>query len=195
MNLNNWLQSLFKNAESKGEPLVSQELKRSERHQKKFEKIRENSDWNRFVSNTHLLVTDNKNTPNYAGMEAGFYHSKSSNGFYLTHIGAFEIDYFRFLTDLMIENLQSKNYLIQLKKEEYSESNGNYVGWEKWYLKPKTKFSDEERLIQSYGNVQIELKIVDNEPRLFKLQCNCYQGFNYHPPLPHKDLWELLFTI
>ncbi|TXC75571.1 hypothetical protein [Luteibaculum oceani] len=195
MNVNSWLQGLFNNAEKKGEPLVSQELNRSTRHKEKFQKIRQHSVWQTFVDNVFQLVSDNKNTPNYSGMEAGFYHSKSSNGFYLTHIEDFETDYFRFLSDLMVENLQKSSYVVQMKKEEHHEDNGNCIGWEKWYLKPKTKFSDDERLIQSYGNVQIEFKICNNQPKLFKLQSNTYQGYNYHPPLPHKDLWKLLFTV
>ena len=192
MDVNHWLDNLFKKSLEKGEPLVVCKICRSKKYISKEQLTLGGRLWNSFLNNTKKLVVENKSEKSFSGMQLGSYNSEQSNGFYLSNIEDFDPDWFRFLADHMVNRLKSEDYVLKKRFQEFSEHDNNQVCWEKTYLKPAIKFHNEKHC-QGFGNIQLELKFINDEIKLFKLQANYYSGFNYYAPKAYSDLLAALF--
>lgn len=194
MNINDWLQHLFIASEHKGEPLVTEAIVRSDKYLGKKALIETLPEWQRFVRDVHKMVSEQKPKMGQRGVEAGFYSSGSSQGFYIIQIEEFDNEWFQVMVDHMLQNLKQQDYIVNRHVAEYSEVKDCQVCWEKSYAKNKPAFVQGKQ-DQQYGNVQMEFKMLNEQPKLFKVQCNYYNGHNYLDPKPYSDLLELLFAM
>ncbi len=194
MDINDWLKKLFTSSENKGEPLVTESISRSDKYKGKAALIETLPEWQRFVRDVHQMASNQQPKMGHRGVEAGFYSSTQTKGFYLTQIEEFDNEWFQVLIDHMLQNLKEEAYMVTRHVAEYSEVKQNPVCWEKSYAKIKPSFVDHKQQ-QGFGNVQVELKMLDERPKLFKLQTNYYSGFNYEDPKDYSALLDTLFAI
>jgi hypothetical protein len=87
-----------------------------------------------------------------------------------------------YVIDYIKCQLQNDGYLVQVNKHTAQRENASMHETWNYFLKPKPTFS-EDKQVQRYGNVVIELKKDAKNALQFKLQCNYYSGFQYEPPV------------
>ncbi len=115
-----------------------------------------------------------------------------SNGIAITYSKDIDHHHFHFLFDLLAERVKELGYkisvsdLIVTEKKDYVESK------EKHYLKIKT--SDSIPIDQKYGNVIIELVLIDDKPSFIRLMAHAYNDRLYKSPESFSGLAEYLLA-
>jgi hypothetical protein len=121
------------------------------------------------------------------------YESKQSNGFYFnTHMG-FEKREFQFLLDRFRDVALGLGYTLQLAERRFSEKANGVHCMERYYLKPELSRNLNPPIAQLYGNVHLELILLNEVPSYLKVMAHVYQDRSYKPPRPFDDFAGLLF--
>lgn len=173
-------------------PMVTEPLTRSEKFQSNYEK------W--LGSSRQGAMLDMLKRQWTAAGKAGFsnpafqvYHSPQSNGFYFNKGLPFQDEEFRYLLDRFQGIVQNLGYRNQLAERRYSDHPRGVHCMERYYLKPELGTSFDPPLNQIYGNVHLELILLNDEVSYLKLMAHVYQDRNYQKALPFEDLVKHLF--
>jgi hypothetical protein len=94
---------------------------------------------------------------------------------------------FQFLLDLLKEKSLSLDYMFYRGITESREKNGRIRIKEEYYLKPRPS-SMELPVSQGYGNITLQLNIINEDVLDLRIIVNTYAGFNYQEPKPFEEL-------
>lgn len=174
-------------------PLVTESLERSIRFKHAYES------WygsERFVGMMSAL-SQQKESAHALGLQNQafqLYESPQSNGFYFNSAMNFSADEFRFVLDHFCEVTKELGYRPQISERRYSERPNGVHCMERYYLKPELPATFEPPLDQRYGNVHLELVLLDEKPSYLKVMAHVYQDRNYSEALPFGPFAERLFN-
>lgn len=173
-------------------PMVTEPLTRTEKFQSNYEK------W--LGSPREGVMLDILKRQWAAAGEAGFsnpafqvYQSPQSNGFYFNKGLPFKDDEFRFMLDRFQGIVQGLGYRNQIAERRHSDHPRGVHCMERYYLKPELGTSLEPPISQIYGNVHLELVLLNEEASYLKVMAHIYQDRNYEEAMPFDGLVNALF--
>jgi hypothetical protein len=188
----NILDQLFKKGPTSGDDLeaLSGKLERSKKFELQFEK------WKSEAANDDLqelsLAYDAVRQSVYRpGMHS--FSSPQSNGFFFNPHLDIPSKHFHFLLDHFRDVLLNQGYRLYTSDQKYAEKPAGIKRTDRHYLKPDYTLQESTPLNQHYGNVLIELSLLDEKPEFLKLMANVYSDQNYQDPRPFKELVSLLW--
>ena len=121
-------------------------------------------------------------------------HSESSNGFMLRYLTDIQIIEFQFLFDYLKDKTKELGYISYQSDRKIFDRKNNVETIERHYLKPSwRKLNLKEnnstgKMNQLYGNINIELFKIDNEPTHLKFMANNYNDSKFQEALPFNEL-------
>jgi hypothetical protein len=170
-------------------PFYSERLKRSEEFKRNFQVYLESPEWSDLKSEVlkkyhfkkaglneveDLIVMDN---PNAAGMalELDSWDNKEPE---------FLMEYINHKVLGLGYKLQNSNRRVYDKADKVKEI-------ERYYLKPLVSSQDFEPPInQRFGNITVELEIIDNKPKQLRWSASYYHSRDYQKHYPFEELIE-----
>ncbi len=190
----NLVNRIFPEKESEDDklPLVTEPLERSIKYKHAYEA------WygsDRFAGMMAALA-EQKTSAHTLGLQNQafqLYESPQSNGFYFNTAMNFSTDEFRFVLDHFCEVTKELGYRPQIAERRYSERPNGVHCMERYYLKPELPATFEPPLDQRYGNVHLELVLLNEQPSYLKVMAHVYQDRNYLEALPFAPFAERLF--
>jgi hypothetical protein len=120
------------------------------------------------------------------------YQSPQSNGFYFNAATGFSTEEFRFVLDLFQERTEALGYRKQLAERRYSVKPNGVHCLERCYLKPELSSGIEPPIDQIFGNVHLELVLLNDEASYLKVMAHVYNDRNYLKARPFADFAERL---
>lgn len=130
----------------------------------------------------------------HANRNLQIYESPQSNGFYFNAGTGFSTAEFRILLTLFGEITQGLGYTVQTADRKMTEVETGVRTTERIYLKPRLGTAFEPPVDQRYGNVHLELALVNEQPSYLKVMAHVYMDRNYHPPQSFDRFADLLFA-
>ncbi len=121
------------------------------------------------------------------------YESPQSNGFYFNKMTGFDRNEFHFVLDHFCEITLQLGYRLQIAERRYSERPNGVHCLERYYLKPDVLKEFNPPLDQRYGNIHLELVLMNEEPSFLKVMAHVYHDRNYKQPLGFDALTTHLF--
>lgn len=105
---------------------------------------------------------------------------------------SYEFSTYRFLLEYFKDRIKAEGYHLALNDAMTSSQGGEIRTVYRYYLKPPLKDILEARRPQLFGNIKIELHVV--EDRVHHLQClsTVYNDRSYEPALEFKELVDAL---
>jgi hypothetical protein len=173
------------------EPVVSGPLKRSERFMEKFRKWTENGK-SSGVSEKILQSYFDLQVQREPATEIGLFQERGIEGLYMRQNGIMEKEEFHYMLDLLKERVLKLGYRFYHGITESREDRGKIRTKEQYYLKPKLTSMDYP-VEQGYGNITLELNLINDEVQYLKVAATTYAGFNYKEPEPFYELMTHLF--
>ncbi|MFN3939578.1 MAG: hypothetical protein ACK4IY_03260 [Chitinophagales bacterium] len=162
-----------------------------------------NAKWNKwFFSNRYLEIQkmfqtdylDPDETELKESLVRHFANANESVKILYTHT-KFETYEMQFIADALkytiLQKLPYKTYMSDVRhfiRKDYVEV------IERHYLKPKFVLLDGAVMVQQFGNIIIENRIIDNDPYDLQLRAHSYSGHNYAPAQEFYALLEILFS-
>ena len=125
-------------------------------------------------------------------LEVHLLNSPYANGFALFFKDSIARQEARFLLDQLRDRVKASGYRIAQSHRRVTEKGNKVKESEKHYLKPPLSFKTED-IDQGFGNIAIELVLIDNEPEHLKLTASVYSDRLYREPRPFDELTDLLF--
>lgn len=126
-------------------------------------------------------------------LEIGHYRDRGIEGIVIRRLSYLNADEFRFLFDLLKEKVIGLDYRLYHGITESIEEEGKINTKEEYYLKPAVR-NRSFPLEQGYGNITLQLNLLNERFRYLKIISNTYAGFNYKEPRPFTELLEILFS-
>ena len=124
-----------------------------------------------------------------------FFLSPVSNGFYFTcegklnHTESFHV--FDAIQEYILQ-LSYSNYVSDVKHYHYKD----YVKSQyRHYCKPIQRKSENGKIEQQYGNIEIEYTCINDQPNYIKVMVNQYHDSAYEKALSFDQLLPLMFGI
>ncbi len=121
------------------------------------------------------------------------FESAASNGFALTYSNEFSKQDFQYFFDYLAERVKMLGYRLVNSDVLIVQKNNEMETKEKHYLKPPLS-SGANNIDQMFGNILVELVLVDDEPSYIKMLANIYSDRLYQRPAEHGKLIEHLFA-
>jgi len=185
------LNKLFSKKSNK-EPLVSGKLERSDRYEENYSGWVESQ-----VGNILSELQQAYNKSNARGLYNPAFHvynSDQSNGFFFNYHMEFESEEFSYLLDYFKETVVDLGYTVYTSDTKYKDLESGVQKIDRHYLKP-TQEGSEMPMNQKYGNVLIELFILNDEVQYLKLMANIYSDRNFTEPKPFSEFLEKLLSL
>lgn len=104
----------------------------------------------------------------------------------------YSVNDFRFLQHDFYLKLLKHGYSLSLADARSISKKGNLQLTYKYYLKPRRNKNLREKSEQAYGNISIELVLINDEPYMFRLMAHTYSDRNYLPAKPREGLMRIL---
>lgn len=98
-----------------------------------------------------------------------------------------------YLLEDCVATVKQLDYRLQSNALQYFNTDFGVKRVERYYFKP-TSATVEIPAKQAYGNITLELVIIDEKPKYFKILASHYSGRNYVAPLPFEELIAALLT-
>lgn len=130
----------------------------------------------------------------HANRNFQIYRSPQSNGFYFNAGTGFSTEEFRFLLTLFGEITASLGYTVQTSDRKMTEVETGVRTTERIYLKPSLGTSFEPPIDQRYGNVHLELVLINDAPSYLKVMAHVYMDRNYRAPGSFDEFTGLLLS-
>lgn len=130
----------------------------------------------------------------HANRNFQIYRSPQSNGFYFNAGTGFSTAEFKFLLTLFGEITESLGYTVQTADRKMTEVETGVRTTERIYLKPSLGTSFEPPIDQRYGNVHLELVLINEAPSFLKVMAHVYMDRNYRPPGSFDEFTRHLFS-
>ncbi|MFT6865444.1 MAG: hypothetical protein ACJA08_000262 [Cyclobacteriaceae bacterium] len=115
-----------------------------------------------------------------------------SNGIAITYNSQIDEQHFHFLFDLFAERVKELGYRTSISDLIVTDKKGYVESKEKHYL--KTKISNITPIDQKFGNVIIELILIDDKPSFIRFMAHAYNDRLYKTPDNFKHLAEYLLA-
>lgn len=129
-----------------------------------------------------------------SSMEVHLLESPYSNGFAITYADQLTITAFKYLFDYFKERTLSLGYKLTQADRKIKDKGDYEECIEKWYLKPIAEDLQATVINQRYGNILIELVMIDRKPSYLKLMANVYQDRLYTKALPFDEFYLKLIS-
>ncbi|MEO9483824.1 MAG: hypothetical protein ABJG47_10280 [Ekhidna sp.] len=119
--------------------------------------------------------------------------STYSNGFAISYETKYGKMNFRYLFDLLADQVKLLDYRLVMSRHTMQEKGDVVEVKEMHYLKPKRGIV--EPIDQKYGNVQIEYIEENDQPTRIKLIANSYPDRKYKQAEDFENLAEYIFSL
>lgn len=174
-------------------PFVSEQLNRSARFEAAFAEWR-NSE--RFGEVLDLLRREHGEAGKLGPAHRAFqlYETPQSNGFYFNTAVGLAPEEFAYMLEHFREVTESLGYRKQIADRRMSERGTDVHCTERIYLKPDLLAGFDPPLDQLYGNVHLELVLLNEQPSYLKVMAHVYQDRNYKTAMPFDGFVEKLFS-
>lgn len=117
----------------------------------------------------------------------GIYQENGIEGLYIRDNKLMSKDEFHYLIDFLKENVLNLNYRMYHAITDSREERGMIRTREEYYFKPAI-MNMEYPLEQEYGNITLELNLINEKVQFLKIAATTYAGFNYSDPKPFHEL-------
>ncbi|MFN2422930.1 MAG: hypothetical protein ABR572_04070 [Cryomorphaceae bacterium] len=174
-------------------PFVSEQLSRSARFKAAFAEWR-NSE--RFSEVLDTLRREHHEAKKLGLAHQAFqlYETPQSNGFYFNAATGLAPEEFAYLLEHFREVTEGLGYRQQIADRRMSERGADVHATERIYLKPDLLAGFDPPLDQLYGNVHLELVLLNEQPSYLKVMAHVYQDRNYKSPRSFDGFTEKLFA-
>jgi hypothetical protein len=125
--------------------------------------------------------------PEDSSPRVDFYSLPGAKGLSVYGLQATDHGNYRFLMDLLKERLLDMDYRLYSSTSEKKSSTGDVIITERHYLKPAVR-SSVAPMDQLFGNILIELEVLNDKGERLKLLATHYTGFDYKPVRNFDDL-------
>jgi hypothetical protein len=125
-------------------------------------------------------------------LEVHLLHSPYANGFALSFRREVNRQQARFLLDSLRDRVVASGYRLTQSDRRVTEQDQKVKEVEKHYLKPPLAHHTGS-IDQHFGNISIELVLLNNEPEHLKLTASVYSDRLYREPKPFDELAGILF--
>ena len=115
------------------------------------------------------------------------YATPQSNGFYILCEDFIETKESKFVLEILKDRIKGMSYYQSHSSKEVYEQNGNIKTTLSYYLKPKLS-NYNLPLAQLFGNIHIEMLLINDIPDHIKLMANIYSDRNYQKEIPFSEL-------
>jgi hypothetical protein len=173
-------------------PFVSEQLKRSARFEAAFAEW-QNSE--RFGEVLDILRREHGEAKQLGPAHQAFqlYETPQSNGFYFNVAVGLAPEEFAFVLEHFREVTEGLGYRKQIADRRLSDRGEDVHCTERIYLKPDLLAGFDPPLDQLYGNVHLELVLLNEQPSYLKVMAHVYQDRNYKEPRSFDGFTEKLF--
>lgn len=118
----------------------------------------------------------------------------AANGFAFTYPTNLAAREFQHLFDLLKDRVLTLNYRLVNADRQIFDKKSFVETKEKYYLKPNIDFQNTGDLFdQQYGNILIELILIDDKPSYLKLVASIYSDRLYTKALDFSELLDEIF--
>jgi hypothetical protein len=125
-------------------------------------------------------IVEGSTGPQKSSLRVDFYSLPGAKGFSVYGLSATDPGNYRFLMDLLKERMLEMDYRLYSSTIGQKSKPGGPTITERHYLKPAIR-SNEAPFDQLFGNILIELEILNNKVEHLKLLATHYTGFDYKP--------------
>jgi hypothetical protein len=102
---------------------------------------------------------------------------------------------FQHLFDYLKQQVLTLDYKLYVSDTQTRLQQDNTHTKERHYLKPKYVYNEaQQKTVQQYGNIIIELHKFNNEPEKIHFIVNRYSGYDYSEAISADELYEKLFA-
>ncbi len=192
-----YFKNLFKKEEqsSPSNPLIHEVIERSKTEKEDYEK------WIKTLVRRRLQAWLADQYAIYAVLPADideamdFLNTPSSKGFVIHfHKTQYSLRDVTHFFDFLKEQVKLLEYRIQVS-DRRTYTKGQIVETvERHYMKPRPGSLDNEKLMQRYGNISIELTLRNEKPHHLKLRATIYQDNMFKDAHDFRDLMQALVS-
>jgi hypothetical protein len=196
-NVWDFFKNFFREAEqsSASQPIFRGQLERSPEEREAYENWEGNLTSRRIIGFLAEGYATFQSSP--ANLDPGltFLNTPSSKGFAI-HFP--QTDYSRqdasHLLDLLRQKVQALNYRSN-HSDTRTWSEKDWVQTvERYYLKPRQAWAEEQKIDQRYGNITIELTLRNDQPHLLTFRATSYSDRLYAEPAHFHELMQALLS-
>ncbi len=188
-------QRLIKRLFGEGEParvqttLVAERLERSAR----FEQERKL--W-LYSGEAHkeIDILRNRYHSDLATPDLFLHRSPQANGFFFNPSIGIKASSFAFLLDYFRDICLETDYQLYNSKRTYEEVPTGVKRSERYYLKPNLDVGLTIPIDQKFGNIQLDLVIINEIPSYLKVMVSVYSDRNYRNAEPFEEFMEGLLA-
>lgn len=102
---------------------------------------------------------------------------------------------FQHLFDYLKQQVLTLEYKLYVSDTQTRLHQNDTITKERHYLKPKYSYDEaQQKTMQQYGNIIIELHKTNNEPEKIHFIVNRYSGFDYSEAISADELYEKIFN-
>lgn len=195
INIWDFFKNYFREAEqsSASRPITREVLVRSPETQVDFENWKGSLAFRRIIGFLAEGYATYQSRPESVDRALTFLNTPSSKGFAI-HFP--QTDYSRqdagHLLDLLKEKVQLFNYRPQHSDTRTWSEQDWIQTVERYYLKPRQSWADDQKIDQLFGNITIELTLRNDQPHLLTFRATSYSDRLYAEA---ADFHELMQTI
>ncbi|MGM0566845.1 MAG: hypothetical protein ACQESX_08835 [Bacteroidota bacterium] len=179
-----------KSTVEQGKTAFSGRLERAESYKKDYETWKSSGRIKEILSILRKELEDSLKSGEPTNI-LGVHEGKGFTGIYMKNDDLLESREYPFLLDYFHEKIKELNYQPYHSIEDQKPQNGYITSKQMHYLKPKLS-SFEPPYNQEYGNITLELELMDDKPRFLKAFTTHYNGFDYAKPKPANELFRIL---
>ncbi len=190
------LQQVFPNPEnitSGKEPILRENISRNERFLEGFVSWRDSKSA-RTLFRVLADAIKKGGKLNDEHVDIGYYTDRGIEGLLIRSFKGGDKQKFQYLIEFVRERILQLNYRLYHGIEEHREQNGKIRSLEEYYLKPSVR-SRLYPLKQEFGNITLELNLLNDEVQFLKIVASTYSGYNYEEPKPLPELLLSVFTV
>jgi len=166
-------------------------LKRTPRQKERFDKWLLDEKSHALIQSIHKAY-HLKRTDIESEIPILLFRSDYANGFAVKNNAVIADADFHHLLDYFRHKLLSLGYRQAGSDSKTTAKNGFVLTVDKFYMKPPLQA--EPPIDQLYGNVGIELHLMDDQPNYLKLMASIYADRMYKPHQDYDELVELLLS-
>ena len=125
-----------------------------------------------------------------------FIEGKATSGFVCYYNQQFfQPDTFQHLFDYLKQQVLTLDYKLYVSDTQTRLQQNDTITKERHYLKPKYVYDEaQQKTMQQYGNIIIELHKFNNEPEKIHFIVNRYSGYDYSEAISADELYEKIFV-
>ena len=125
-----------------------------------------------------------------------FIEGKATSGFVCYYNQQFfQPEAFQHLFDYLKQQVLTLEYKLYVSDTQTRLQQDNAHTKDRHYLKPKYSYDEaQQKTMQQYGNIIIELHKTNNEPEKIHFIVNRYSGYDYSEAISADELYEKLFA-